>query len=111
MESNDGSLTITLRPGIVLVWLGLGLSILAIGCLPDKQGISSVSQFFFGVFYPFVAFFLFFAGMGFAFLAILFAVWGFIVTLVHRTGAYILASVALALSVLAGYLAVRPWLR
>lgn len=98
-----------LRPGIVLVWIGLGLSLLAISCLQNTVGKSDASQFFLGVFAIFIGIFLYVVGIGLACLAVIFAVWGFLVTLIHRTGAHILASVSLALSILAGILALRSW--
>jgi uncharacterized membrane protein len=110
MEPNKTNPKRALRPGIVLVWLGLVLSILAIGCLLNDVGKSDASHFVLGVFSIFIGLFFYVVGMGLACLAVIFAVWGFVVTLVHRTGAHILASVSLALSLLAGTMAMRTWM-
>jgi hypothetical protein len=93
-----------------LVWLGLGLSIVAFGLTGNPFGMNDASRFFLGAFALPIAVLLYLLGIGVAGLGVIFAVWGFVVTLVHRTGAHILAGVALVLSFLVAFRALAPWL-
>jgi hypothetical protein len=95
-----------MRPGIVLVWGGLWASVVSLflGAVPfDALAL------FTGVFSIFIAIALYALGSVFAGLGLIFALWGFIVTAVHRTGAHILASVGLLLSVLAAARVLATW--